>query len=450
MTIGLLGIIVALIIFLILTCYGFSTFYSAVISAIIVAVTNAMSPLSAFTETYVSGLEFMLESTFSAIFLGAIFGKVFTDTGAASSIASTLVDKFVKNRQGKSKIRAAIIIMIIIGGLCTMGGIDGYVLTFTMFPVALILAESCNIPRRFVPGMILLNVAFMSTPGAPQITNILAQAALADAGHPVTSTGGLLPGIIGTIIIIVGSYTVMLKLVYKAMNRGEVFEYGPVEPIQINTGRKLPPFILSIIPLVVVFVAYTIIGWHIAIALSLGILVNLVTMQQYIERDKTVKMGGLEAIKKTLNLGSAQFPGAMIMIASPAAFAAVVQATKTFGELSVSLMGLNISPYLLIFVIASVIVLFTGSPPACIMMAMGMIVRVVEAKGLNVDYGLIMRIAAFTSITFNTMPWSGTILICQNFSKTSHRQSYPICCWITVIFTTAAALTSVLFSLFTG
>jgi H+/gluconate symporter-like permease len=450
MTLGLIGIIAALIIFLILTFYGFSTFYAAAFCAIIVALTNAMSPLAVFTETYVSGLVSMLEALFSIIFLGTIFGKVFTDTGAASSIATTLIDKFVKNKQGKSKIKAAIIIMIVIEGLCTMGGIDGYVLVFTLFPVALIMAEACNIPRRFIPGILVLNTAFMAAPGAPQITNVLAQAALAGAGHPVSSTGGLLPGIVGVIIILTGSYIVLSRMVLKAIDKGEVFEYGPVEPIQINTERKLPPFILSIIPLVVVFVAYTVIGWHIAIALSLGILVNLVTMQQYIERDENTKMRGLEAIKKTLNLGSGQFPGAMIMIASPAAFAAVVQATKTFGDISGGLMGLSISPYLLIFVIASVIVLFTGSPPACIMMGLGMVTGVVAAKGLNVDYGLIMRIAAFTSITFESLPWNGTVLICQSFSKTTHRESYPVYFWITVIFTTAAALVSVFISTLIG
>jgi H+/gluconate symporter-like permease len=408
-----------------------------------------MSPLAVFTETYVSGLVSMLEALFSIIFLGSIFGKVFTDTGAASSIATTLIDKFVKNRQGKSKIKTAIIILIVIEGLCTMGGIDGYVLVFTLFPVALIVAEACNIPRRFIPGMLVLNCAFMAAPGAPQITNVLAQAALAGAGHPVSSTGGLLPGIIGVIIILIGSYIVMSRMILKAVDKGEVFEYGPVEPIQINTERKLPPFILSIVPLVAVFVAYTVIGWHIAIALSIGILVNLVTMQQYIVRDENTKMRGLEAIKKTLNLGVGQFPGAMIMIASPAAFAAVVQATKTFADISGGLMGLSMSPYLLIFVIASVIVLFTGSPPACIMMGLGMVTGVIAAKGLNVDYGLIMRIAAFTSITFESLPWNGTVLICQSFSKTTHRESYPVYFWITVIFTTAAALVSVLIATLT-
>jgi H+/gluconate symporter-like permease len=450
MTIGLIGIIAALIIFLILTYYGFSTFYTAAICAIIVALTNALSPLTVFTATYVSGLESMIEALFSIIFLGTIFGKVFTDTGAASSIARTMIDKFVKNRQGKSKVKAALIILLIIEGLCTMGGIDGYVLTFTMFPVVLLLAEACNIPRRFIPGMLVLSCAFMAAPGAPQITNVLAQAALGAAGHPVSSTAGLLPGIVGVVIILIGSYGMMKKMVFKAIDKGEVFEYGPVEPIKIDTERKLPPFILSILPLVVVFVAYTVIGWHVAVALSLGILVNLVTMQQYIERDKNVKMRGLNAIKNTLNLGSGQFPGAMIMIASPAAFAAVVQATKAFGDLSISLMGLSISPYLLIFVIIAIIVLFTGSPPAGIMMGLGMIVGVADAKGLNVDYGLLMRIAAFTSITFESLPWNGTVLICQSFSKTTHRQSYPIYFWITVIFTTAAALVSVLISMAIG
>jgi len=69
------------------------------------------------------------------------------------------------------------------------------------------------------------------------------------------------------------------------------------------------------------------------------------------------------------------------MIASPAAFAAVVQATKAFGDLSVGLLGLSMSPYLLIFVIGSVVVLFTGSPPACLMMGLGMVCGVVAGKG---------------------------------------------------------------------
>jgi len=61
-----------------------------------------------------------------------------------------------------------------------------------------------------------------------------------------------------------------------------------------------------------------------------------------------------------------------------------------------------------------------------------------------------MRIAAFTSITFESLPWNGTVLICQNFSKTSHRESYPVYFWITVIFTTAAALVSVLYAMLMG
>jgi H+/gluconate symporter-like permease len=84
------------------------------------------------------------------------------------------------------------------------------------------------------------------------------------------------------------------------------------------------------------------------------------------------------------------------------------------------------------------------------MMGLGMVTGVIEAKGLNVDYGLLMRIAAFTSITFESLPWNGTVLICQGFSKTTHRQSYPIFFWITVIFTTAAALVSVFIATLIG
>ncbi len=293
MSIGLIGIIVALIVFLILTYKGFTTYYVAAICAVIVALTNSLNPLTSFVgdavseTTYVGGLITMMSAVFSIVFLGVILGKLYADTGAATSIAKTLMKKFINEKQSDDKkIKVGLLLMLLVSGLCTMGGIDAYVQIFTMFPVALIIAEVCDIPRRFVPGMLVLNCAFVAAPGAPQIMNVLAVGAFTGAGYEVSSVSGLVPGIVAALIIGIGGYFTLLYMINKDRKNGKHFELDTVPPVASEDGRKLPPFLLAITPLITVFIFYTIIHVHIAIALTLGILVNVIFMQHYIPREK--------------------------------------------------------------------------------------------------------------------------------------------------------------------
>lgn len=450
MSIGLIGIIVALIIFLLLTYRGFSTFYVSAICAIIVAVTNSLNPLTAFNESYVSGLTGMITSLFAIIFLGAILGKLFTDTGAASSIANTLIKAFVKEGQSeKKKVVIGLLILFILGGLCTMGGIDAYIQVFTLFPVALIIAEACDIPRRFVPGLITLNCAFVAAPGAPQIMNVLAVGTMQGQGYTaVSATSGLLPGIIAVIIIAVGGYFTLYVMINNDKKKGMHFELGDVPPVPHEEGRKYPPFILALLPLIAVFVCYTVIKWNIAIALTIGVLINLIFMQQYIPRTtQGEKIGGITAIKNSLNLGVDNYPGAMMMIATPAAFAGVITTTDAFGSMVHGLSTLQINIMFLTFLAVAIVVLFTSAPPAAIMISIPMVVGIAKAKGIDINADLVVRIAVLTSITFESLPWNGTILLMQKLNHTNHKQSYMPYFWQTVIWTTVAALAAVVISI---
>lgn len=446
MSLGLIGIIVSLVLFLLLVYIGFSSYYVSAICAVIVAVTNTMDPLSAFTETYVSGIYGIMTSLFSIVFLGCILGRIFTDTGAATSIADMLVKSFLKNQSGNRKIGIALLIMLIIGGLFTMGGIDGYVLTFTLFPVALFMSEACDIPRRFIPGLLVLNCAFMAAPGAPQITNVIAVSAVNGMGYEVSATSGMVSGIVGAVIIAVGGFLTLYIMITKARAAGEHFEYGPVQKIPDATERKLPNFFVALLPLIAVFVCYTVLHLNIAIALTAGILINLALMQQYIPRVSPhgTQCSGIAAIKTTLNAGADQFPGALMMISAPAALAAVIQSTSAFQGLTEILASWNINIYLFVFLAVALIVLFTSSPPAALMVSIPLALSVAQARGIDINPHAVLRIAAFTSITFESLPWNGTVLICQSMSKTNHLQSYPAYFWQTVVWTTAAALAAVL------
>ena len=63
----------------------------------------------------------MITAIFPTVFLGGLFGKVLADSGAAQSIASTLVNKFVMPVNNKEKqAKRAVLIMLLIECILTL------------------------------------------------------------------------------------------------------------------------------------------------------------------------------------------------------------------------------------------------------------------------------------------------------------------------------------------
>lgn len=81
--IGLVGIIIALAIFLICVYKGYASHWVAPVCAIVVAVFNGLAPQD-LIDSYVSGFLDLITSLFFIVFFGAMLGKLYNDTGAAS------------------------------------------------------------------------------------------------------------------------------------------------------------------------------------------------------------------------------------------------------------------------------------------------------------------------------------------------------------------------------
>ena len=145
MALGIIGIVVALAIFLWGAYKNVSVLYLAPIAGIIVAATNGIDLTTAFTSFHigaveqnlgtglweVGGVAGMLIQVFPTVFFGGLLGKVMTDSGAAASIASTLVSKFVMTvKEPKKQAKRAVLIMLLIEVILTFGGVDGFVAVF--------------------------------------------------------------------------------------------------------------------------------------------------------------------------------------------------------------------------------------------------------------------------------------------------------------------------------
>ena len=474
--IGLIGIVIALAIFLICVYKGYASHWVAPICAIIVAVFNGLAPES-LISSYVSGFLDLITSLFFIVFFGAMLGKLYNDTGAASSIARTLTNAFVIKRKGDAQVRAAIFVILIISALLTMGGIDGYVLTFTMIPICFVMSEMVDIPRRYIPGMMVLNCGFMAAPGAPQIDNIMAQAAIMSSvsgnealapalaqGFHVSSTAALVPGIVAVVIVAVGGYLTLTHMILKAKHNGEHFDWGHGPKMDSSAERKLPHFVVALLPLITVFVAYTLIPAitgmtvNIAIALGLGIIVALVTMGAYLPR--TDARGNAQSLWKsvvsTLNDGSNSYPSALMTLCTPSALAAVVTSTSAFGMIVGLLSGVR-AHYIIIAIIAvCVIVAITSSPPAALMVAIPVVINIMLGQGFSSEQVLaaapaIARVGALAATTFETLPINGLIILTLGLTGTTHKESYKPMFIMSVGFTLVGTIVAgILLILFPG
>ena len=445
MAIGIIGIIVALILFMILVYKGISSFIVAPICAIIVAVTNAMGAVDTF-YTFAQGLGEMFIQLFAIIFLGVLLGKIYTETKAAASIAKTLTNRFILKYKGDVQVRIAILIMLIIAGAMTLGGIDGFVLTFTTFPIACIIAELVNIPRRFIPAMLMLNCAFMACPGAPQIDNIAMVGALTGEGYTVTSTSALVPGLIAVAIVIVLGYLTLTTMIIKAKKNGESFDAGGIEKVDVfSSDTKLPNFFIALIPLILVFLLYSVAKLDVAVALVVGNIAALVLMGRYIDKKDGSRLKGMI---HTLNQGVGQYPHALATVATPSGLATVVTSTAAFGAIVGALSTLDIHPIMLGLLTICVIVALTSAPPVALYVGLPIVVGIMASKGIDFNVDGLGRVAALAATTFESLPVNGMCVLTIGLARTSYKQSYLPMFLNTVIYTLLASFVCALICMF--
>ena len=445
---GLLGIIIGIVLFFVLAYKGWSTLWVAPVCAIIVALFNQLDPLQAVTQIYVTGMTEVFLQLFSLIFMGVVFGKVYAETGAAASIATTLSNKFVVHREGDGQVKAAVLILIITFGLFTMGGIDGFVQIFTLFPIVMIIAENSDIPRKYVPALLCLGAPFMAAPGAPQHNNIMTVAALGMKGIETSPVAGVIPGIVAVLIIVTLSYFTLVKIILKAKANGEHFDKDGIH-IHSGEGNELPKFWVALIPLLVVFVLF-VVTHEVFIAVGVGIILTILLMFKYMTK---IDMFGNEitigkTIVNAINNGSREYPYAIISVVTPAGFAAVVTATAAFGMIVGMFFGLPFNIFIVAIIVVSVVVAVTSSPPAAIFVAIPIILEMIGIRGMIPNVPGITRVVALAATTFETLPANGFVLLILGMSKISHKEGYLPVFLVTVAYTLVGTIVAALLFIF--
>jgi H+/gluconate symporter-like permease len=400
----MLGIIIGLALLMFLAYRGMSIIWIAPICAMVVAAFGGLALLPAYTDSYMTGFVGFAKAWFPVFMLGAVFGKVMDDSGAAKSVAHAVI-KLIGTK-------FAILAVVLACAVLTYGGVSLFVVVFAIYPLALALFREANITRKLIPGTIALgSFTFTMTalPGSPQIQNLI----------PIqyfgtTPTAAPIMGMVGAIIMLGGGmvWLTYQEKKYKAANVH--FVELDTKAAEIDTS-KLPNAWLSAVPLVLVIATLNLFKLHIIVALLIGIVAAI-----------ALNFKRLPELVKTMNAGASGSVIAIINTSAAVGFGAVVRAVPGFQTLTDLVLGIKGNPLISEAVAVNILAGATGSASG----GMGIALAALGEKyvELSVSSGIPLeafhRIASMSSGGLDTLPHNGAVLTLLAVTLMTHKDSY--------------------------
>lgn len=247
---------------------GKSIFVVGPLCALIAAVLSGEDPVARMNGAYMNGFSDYIRRFYLFFALGAVFGKLMEESGAAITVA---------NRMGKSLgTQRACLAVVLACALLTYGGVSLFVVGFSVYPLAVHLFRMANLPRRFIPAAIAFgSITFtMTSAGSPEIQNLIPIQFLVDkvTQEPLTDArAGWQVSLIVAVLMFGSGQFYLDWVIRRATQLGETFEPRESDHAVAETAEQdLPGFLASIAPL-----ATTLLALNVVPTLCHGIAANL-------------------------------------------------------------------------------------------------------------------------------------------------------------------------------
>lgn len=414
--------------------------------------------LATYTQVFMSNAGYFVVAFFPLFFLGAIFGKLMDDSGAARSIADWVIGKLGANR--------AILAVVLCCSVLTYGGVSLFVVAFAIYPIAAALFRDANVPKRLIPGALALG-AFTFTmsalPGTPAIQNAIPMPFF---GTTVFAAPGL--GIIAGIIMFVLGMAWLNRRAAQASAAGEGYgQHDDAVPTPDQTMREhaqgegfdlreiasettvaahpnAPSFAIAIAPIILVIVANFLFVqlviprmdtsflslpmfgetsidalrgvWSIIVALSLAILLLLATNWRR-----------LADVTRSLNHGADASVLPIFNTASLVGFGAVIAALPAFELITDAMLNLSDgNPLVSVAVSVGSLSALTGSASGGMSIALDSMIDtflpMAEITGTSLE--VMHRVTSLAAGALDCLPHNGAVITVLAICKLTHKDSY--------------------------
>ena len=394
------------------------------LAAVLVCLTGHIPLFKGITETYLSGVAGFFTSYFLVFLLGNIFGNIYQNSGAAAKIGSIISKKCgPKNCMLACMASAAIL---------SYGGINSFVIIFSVYPIALKLFEEADIPTYLLPGIVCggMWTFAMTGPFTPQIPNLVSMDYL---GTP--SYAGLCPSLTGAAAMIILILVYMNREAKKARLRGEHFQW-PENVKRIEDDDKSPNGFISILPIAVVLITFNVTDLDIVVCLLIGVLLALILFYRYLPKEEMLEMFNSAARSSVIII---------INTAVIVGFGSVVKGTPFFEFATQLLETSDANPYIVAAVGSNIFAGILGSASGGISLMYETLKDTFmnyAAHGYNLEY--IHRLCADGCGGLDSLPWNGSIVsvfaVCNTTHKLSYKYNFVTCLVIPIACTFLIAL----------
>lgn len=384
--------------------------------------------LAYYTQVFMPALGGYLLKYFPIFALGAIFGRLMSDSGAAAAVGNYLAKKLGAQH--------AVFTTVLVCAILTYGGVSLFVVAFCMYPIARDLFTRAKVSLRLIPGAIALgSFTFTMTalPGTPSIQNAIPM--------PFFGTNAFAAPGIGFIAAIIMAGAGYLWLNYRSRVLSNI-ELG--EDIESEQRTHLPNFAASMLPLVlVIFLNYVfskylfpnldlsyldsekfggttssqVVGlWSLISALTVSVFVLLFSMRRRLASQvQSLNKGVMDSLLPIFNT------------ASEVGYGATIAALPAFALIKASILGIFpqwplISEAISINVLAGI----TGSASGGLSIALEALganyLELGNAAGISPE--VLHRVASLSCGGFDTLPHNGAVITLLGICGMTHKKSY--------------------------
>lgn len=453
---GMLAIAISLLLLMYFAYKGVTVLLLAPLMAALAVLLSgdASFLLPMYTQTFMSALAGYVLQFLPIFLLGALFGQLMADSGAALTIAHAIVARLDQ--------RHAVTTVVLACAILTYGGVSLFVVAFAIYPIARELFHTANIPKRLVPASIALgSFTFTMTalPGTPSIQNAIP---IPYFGTNVFAAPGL--GLIAAIIMLAGGLLWLNHQVKRAQLAQEGYGVHEEDQHQAADVSSQPgasmPLALALLPLVLVIGVNALLTYivfpHQDFALvverfpqlnpakSLGLWALILSLTVACATLIVSRLGHWSHLRETINKGVLGFMLPLFNTASEVGYGAVIAGLAGFALIRDAV--LNVAPHNPLIseaVAMNVLAGITGSSSGGLSIALQTLgadyLRMAHEAGVSPE--LMHRVATLAAGGFDTLPHCGAIITLLSICRLTHRQSYGHIAAVTMLMPLLALLT---------
>lgn len=456
---SILAIIISLVLLMYFAYRGWSVLILAPLMAALAVILSGDGTLllPAYTETFMKALGGYLLKFFPVFLLGALFGQLMADSGAATTIANTITEKLGASR--------AILVVVLVCGILTYGGVSLFVVAFSIYPISKALFRQADIPKRLIPASIALgSFTFTMTalPGTPAIQN-----AIPIPYYQTNAFAAPILGLIGACIMFVLGTWWLQSRANLAKKQGEGYGNHIDDDTKLLSSNM--SFVLAALPLILVIAINALLTYGVSpnmdfgaitakfpeleIKANLGLWSIIIALLTSCSVLILLNLRHFKKLQESVNKG---VYGSMLPIfntASEVGYGAVIAMMAGFAIIRDNILNISPNNPLVSEAVAmSVLAGITGSSSGGLSIALQTLGEDYLRLAIehNIDPELLHRVAVMAAGGLDTLPHSGAVITLFAICHLTHKQSYVNLAVVTIAIPILATICVIMLGTFFG